>query len=500
MFNFFKSKNDKKNKTSFQNKVKGTGKPFNIPAPDFQALYDCSVQKTIADFVPYGNSDFTFDSVDGYDVKGAQSVYEPNMLGQEIIYTYFAQQGFIGFNNCALLAQDWLILKAISAPCEDAIAVDYDITIKAREITDDDKKIIDEMKLVSDDNTRFNIKDICKKFAENKRKYGQALCIPIVEGANKELPFNIDGISPNSYKGMSVIEPEWVTPVLDTEAAANPASPRFYQPTWFKLPNGELIHYTWFIFNIYGTLSDVLKPTYYFGGIPLPQLLYEQVYAAHKTAKEAPMLAQSKRLNYMEGNINTYLFNASKLNKEIRLLSWLRNNWGWLFLKKDQSIGQLDTSLNDFDAVTMLGYQIVSAISGVIAPRLLETSPKGWQSNGSYEADSYKRMQQGIQQLDFAPILDFHYRLLAKSKYNLDNRYSVVFDAIDTPTEKELAETREINSRTDMNYIQAGVISPEEVRGVLREDEKSGYNALAEEMEEPENDTFNGLLEPELEL
>ena len=112
------------------------------------------------------------------------------------------------------------------------------------------------------------------------------------------------------------------------------------------------------------------------------------------------MLAQSKRLNYMEGNLNAYLFDESKLNKEIRLLSWLRNNWGWLFLKKDQSIGQLDTSLTDFDAVTMLGYQIVSAISGVIAPRLLETSPKGLQSNGSYEEDSYKKMQQGIQRLD----------------------------------------------------------------------------------------------------
>ena len=109
-------------------------------------------------------------------------------------------------------------------------------------------------------------------------------------------------------------------------------------------------------------------------------------------------------------------------------------------------------------------------------------------------------MQQGIQCLDFAPILDFHYRLLAKSKYNLDNRYSVVFNAIDTPSEKDIAEIREITSRCDLNYIQAGVISPEEVRGVLREDEKSGYNALAEEMDTAEKDPFSELLEPGLGL
>lgn len=71
-----------------------------------------------------------------------------------------------------------------------------------------------------------------------------------------------------------------------------------------------------------------------------------------------------------------------------------------------------------------------------------------------------------------------------------------MFDEIDTPTEKERAEIRELNSRTDMNYINAGVVSPEEVRGVLREDEESGYNTLSEEMEgEPlENDPFADLI------
>ncbi len=47
-----------------------------------------------------------------------------------------------------------------------------------------------------------------------------------------------------------------------------------------------------------------------------------------------------------------------------------------------------------------------------------------------------------------------------------------------------------------MNYINAGVISPDEVRSVLREDINSGYNTLPEEMEgEPvENDPFADLL------
>ena len=128
--------------------------------------------------------------------------------------------------------------------------------------------------------------------------------------------------------------------------------------------------------------------------------------------------------------------------------------------------------------------------------RLLETSPKGWQSTGSYEDRNYSKLQQSIQRQDYCPILDFHYRLLAKSEFNLDKHYVTNFDPIDTPTEKERAEIKELNSRTDMNYVNAGVISPDEVRSVLREDINSGYNTLSEEMEgEPlGNDPFADLI------
>ncbi len=505
MLNLFKKYFNKKIKPKEPKETatkKEKTQPFVLPdsKQNLQALYECSVQKTVKDFqiqtvnMNGARVNVAMDSLEALDIKGLQSAYEPNIMGQEIIFTHFAKQSFIGFNNCAILAQDWLINKAICAPCEDAIAFDYDITLKDIDITTEDKDVINKLKNLSEDKTRFNIKDICKTFAQNKRKYGQALCIPLIERVDYSLPFNIDAIRPKAYKGITCIEPIWVAPVLDMEATTNPLSKRFYKPTWFRLPNGQLIHHTWFIFNIYGELSDILKPTYYFGGLPLPQLLYEQVYAADKTAKEAPMLAQSKRLNYIEGNLNAFIADNIKLSNTLKIMSWLRNNWGWLLIKKDQKIGQLDTTLTDFDAVTMLGYQIVSAISCVPSARLLETSPKGWQSTGSFESESYKQLQQGIQRLDYVPILDFHYKLLAKSEFDINKNYSCVFSEIDTPTEKERAEIREINSRTDSNYINSGVIAPDEVRTILREDVNSGYNALSEEMEQSEEDPFADII------
>lgn len=499
MFNIFKKKPEPKPKEP-------KGIPFNMEhhRADLQAFYECSVQRTACDFaieqvdINGTTVNVAFDSFDGCDTKTFQQIYTPNIAGEEIIFTHFAANGFIGFNNCSILAQDWLINKCLSLPCEDAVSINYDLLLKDDDVTDKDKDIIEKLKELSEDDGKYKIKAVCKEFAENKRKYGQALCIPLVKGVDYSLPFNIDAVTSKSYKGMVNIEPIWVAPVLDMDATTNPMSERFYKPTWFRMPDGTLVHYTWFIFNTYGDVPDILKPTYYFGGYPLPQQLYQQVYAAHKTAKEAPMLAQSKRLNYVEGNLNAFLADEEKLTKEVNLMSWLRNNWGWLLIKKDQKIGQLDTTLTDFDAVVMLGYQIVSAISWVPSARLLETSPKGWQSTGSYEDRNYSKLQQSIQRQDYCPILDFHYKLLAKSEFDIDKHYITNFDPIDTPTEKERAEIRELNSRTDMNYIQAGVISPDEARSVIREDINSGYNTLSEEMEgegvNEEQDPFADLM------
>lgn len=498
MFKFFRKKQQNKN---IEKAVKKAGKPFNLNdyKQDLQKLYDCSIQKKVSDFVVKtfdinGNTcNVAFDSADNCKGIDFDSLFAPEMLGQEIIFTHYSTKGFIGFNNCAILAQDWLINKAIVAPCEDAISIDYNVNLD--DADDDDKEKIEELKELTNDKDTYDIPSICQKFAENKRKFGQAICYPLIDGVDYELPFNIDAVGKGTYKGMVVIEPIWISPVLSLEATTNPASLRFYEPTWFRLPNGQLIHHSWVVYNTYNRVADILKPTYYFGGVPLPQLMYEQVYITDKTAKEMPMLAQSKRLNYMEGNINAYLADSQKMENEIRLISWLRNNWGWLFVKKDQRIGQLDTSLTDFDAVVMLGYQLVSAISGVPSARLLETSPKGWQSTGSYEDNNYRRVQQCIQRIDYAPILELHFRLAAKSKYGIDKKYVCVFEPIDAPSAKELSEIREIDSRTNVNYINAGVISAEEVREVLREDENSGYNTLSEEMEGEglENDPFNDI-------
>ena len=465
--------------------------------PDIQRekLLACSIQKTHMDFKPVAQTGYAMDStaMDSCNRfnENTKDIYSIRQPLNDIIYTHFATQGFIGFQACAILTQNWLINKACLLPTKDAIRPNYTVDFKGSdEVFEEDKDKIKDMQAISDDKQKFDIKEVARVFAEKKRQFGQSLAYPLIEGVNYEEPFNIDAIKLGSYKGMTVIDPVWYNVELDSEAIMNPESLRFFKPTYFELPNGTRVHYTWVQFGVNGEVPDILKSTYRFGGYPIPQLIYERAYAAEKVANEAPMLAQSKRLLVADINVAAYLTNTAETVEKLKAISQFRDNWGVMTKRPGDSVQQIDTSLTDLDEVIMTQYQLTAAAAGITATKLLETQPKGFNSTGDYEDDQYKLTLTSIQEDDFAPLLEMHYRCLAMSKYGLDREFTVHFEEIDTPTEKERAEINEINSRTYATYVNAGVITGDEVRERLKEDEDSGFNTLSDEIPE-DNEPFD---------
>lgn len=469
---------------------------YTLPDPKRNELLACSIQKTHKDLIPSTPTGVAMDAA--YDTTKLNNAYNITNPVNDIIYTHFAVQGFIGFQACAVLCQNWLINKACSQPAKDAIRPDYDLSYVSTDEEEKDQdfltKIIDE----SNDRKGFNIKSVCSVFEQKKRTFGQVIAFPIIDGVDYSLPFSMEAIESgaNTYRGMTVVDPVWYTPILDNEAVSDPTSLRYMKPTYFQMPDGQKIHHSWCIFGVNGDVSDVLLPTYRFGGYPVPQLIYERVYCAEKTANEAHMLAQSKRLLIADINVKSYMTNPQNTVNELNALTQFRDNWGVMTKRPGDSVQQIDTSLTDLDEVIMTQYQLVAAASCVPATKLLETQPKGFNSSGDYEDDQYKLTLVEIQKADYIPLLDFHYALLSKSRYGIERDYSITFKEIDTPTELERAQINQTNAATAATYVQAGVISPDEVRDNLIKDPNSGFNDITGELEE--DDTFSfGEEEPE---
>ncbi len=394
---------------------------------------------------------------------------------------WYAGQGFIGWQASAILSQNWLIDKACTMPAKDAVRNGYEITINdGREVK---PEVLDYMR---QQDKKFQINKNCVEFVRMGRIFGIRIALFEVETDNPKdyyfKPFNPDGIKPNSYKGISQIDPYWIAPELDARAAGQPEAKDFYEPTWWLI-NGMRVHRSHLVIMRTCELPDILKPSYLYGGIPIPQKIAERVYASERTANEAPMLAMTKRLTVLNVDITQAVSNIDAFTQKMAIWTELMNNFGVKVVGEKEEIKQFDTSLADLDAVIMTQYQLVAAASNVPATKLLGTSPKGFSSTGEFEEKSYHEELESIQEHDLSPLVERHHLLLIRSqvapKFGIAPfETEINWNPVDSPSAMEQADINLKKSQSDSAYINSGAIDGEDVRNKLISDKDSGYNGI----------------------
>lgn len=389
------------------------------------------------------------------------------------VFDWFVSQTFIGFNVCAHIAQHWLVDKACAMPGRDALRQGY-------EIKADDQDTIDRIKELD---KRFKLDANLRQMIHFGRIYGQRLVLFRVMHTDPkyyEKPFNIDAVAPGMYVGMSQIDPQWITPELTGVSLTDPTSPMFYEPEYYRVWDMR-IHRSHFHKYVPFPVVDILKPRYMYGGVSVPQRVYERVYAAERTANEAPVLVMTKRLNVLQIGASAMARFTSLMN---RLLEWtgLRDNHGVLTIGEGEKIEQHDTSLTDVDTTIMTQYQLVAAIANVPATKLLGTTPKGFNASGDYEQEGYREELESVQS-EMLPVMDRHHELCVRSD-GLSGVIVTSFEPLDSPTAKEWAEINKTKADTAAVYIDKGVITAEDETARLIDDENSDYHGL--ELSQPD--------------
>lgn len=433
------------------------------------------LEKTLAVSMDSKNGSFVMDNAS--NIKG--SFFGNDVIPSSLLLWY-ANQTFIGWQLCAMLAQNWLIAKACKMPAEDATRKGYEITVN--DGYDVPPDVLDRMRRLD---VEYRLDYNLIQLIQFGRVFGIRIALFKVESDDPDYyfkPFNPDGVKPGSYKGISQIDPYWITPQLDPAAAGDPSSIHFYEPTWWNIA-GRLVHRTHLI--IYRTIevADVLKPIYIYGGIPIPQLIAERVYAAERTANEAPMLALTKRSDVIHVDLSQALANEASFTQRIHKWSQLRDNFGIKALDIDEKMEQFDTSLSDLDAVIMTQYQLVAAIANVPATKLLGTSPKGFNATGEFEEASYHEMLESLQRHALTPLIERHHLLLIRSEiapeFNLTPfETTVTWKPLDAMTAEEQAELNRKKAETGRILMEVGAIDGEDERQRVVNDPDSGYTGL----------------------
>lgn len=405
-------------------------------------------------------------------------------------FFYFANQGFIGYQNCAMLAQHWLIDKACTMPARDAVRVGYDITVTdGTEVSPD---VLDEIRRFD---REMKLNENCEEFIRMGRVFGIRIAMFVVDTPDpKEYylnPFNPDGVRPGSYRGITQIDPYWMAPELSAQASGNPAAIDFYEPTWWNI-NGMRVHKSHLVIFRNSELPDILKPSYLFGGISVPQKIYERAYAAERTANEGPMLAMTKRLNVQKIDITSAFANQQSFEERIAYQNTLRDNYGKLFIGIEEDAIQLETSLTDLDQVIMTQFQLVAAAANVPATKLLGTTPKGFNATGEYEEASYHEELESIQANDLTPLIERHHLMVIRSYIKgKPFQTGVAWGSLDAMTAAEQATVNKTKADTDAVLVNAGALDGADVRARLISDPDSGYNGI------PDTPELGGFEDPE---
>ncbi len=399
---------------------------------------------------------------------------------------WYSQYGFIGWQICAILSQQWLVDKALRMPGLDATRNGFERTTGTDD-TEVDAKALDDLKKCD---KKHHLKKNLHEHIRFSRMFGIRHTLFLVDGIDYELPFNQDGVKPGSYKGMVQIDPYWIAPWLDAEDASNPMSQHFYEPTYWMI-NGRKYHRSHFVISRNGAdLPDILKPAYYYGGIPTTQLIYERIYAAERVANEAPMLAMSKRLFALRADLTKAAGNLAEFKAKIRNWANFMQNFGIKVIGQDEEIQLHDTSLAELENVIRNQYELVAAAAHVPASKLLGTSPQGGLGNtGDYERDSYHEFLETIQDEALSPLVERHTILCQLSEgIAKGTNFEIQWNPLEVLSDKEQAEVNKIKADTDTAYNGIGAVDGLDVRRRLIKDHQSGYEGIEEVVPEGPGD------------
>lgn len=383
---------------------------------------------------------------------------------------YFADASIsIGPQQAATLATNWLIDKCCLMPAKDAIRNGYMLGGDYDALRDTDRE--------------YEVNRHLQEMVHMGRIYGGRVILFDVASANPDEwyanPFNPDGVNAGSYKGMVQIDPNWLTPILTDANTTDPTQASFYKPSYWSV-SGKTIHSSHLHIYIPFPVPDYLKPAFNYLGISLPQRIIDRVYAAERAANEAPGLLTTKRLIGLQVS-GAAMANMDALESNLQNWSDLMNNYGIKVYGDGENLQQFDTSLSDVERVIMTQYQLVAAVAGVPATKLLGTQTTGLATTGEADKESYREELESMQTNDIEPLLLRHYQMVALSKRITEtSNLGVQWMPLDSPTAEEWAAIDKLKAERDAVLFGTGAIDAQDIRTRLIGDQEGDYYGIEE--------------------
>lgn len=410
----------------------------------------------------------------------------PDAIGE-----WFASQTAIPAAQASWLSRHWLISKAVSMPAEDAIRQGWEVDTADGEIV-----AAVEMK-----DKKRDIKASILELVSAARRTGGALALFRTcpegedEAAYYAAPLNIDAVT--DYAGVAIVDASDAVGEIISDSISDPAALRYMKPEFYRIGN-KRYHHSHVVECVPYPVSNRLKATYGYWGQSVAERIFSRVYAAERTADEAPLLAMTKRIRALGVDLSSVINDGGldTLIANVRGLQEMADNLG-VFVYDTASGGglsQIDTSLGDLESTIMTQYQLVASIAEVPATKLLGTAPIGFNATGESEAEDYRQLLESIQTTLMEPALNMHYKLLLAAM-RLDSDIAITWAPLDSPTAQEFASIDAQNAATVSALVAQMIIPPSTAAAILGQSKDSIFYGVLEKSEEEDASEVEAFLD-----
>ncbi|WP_118810314.1 anti-CBASS protein Acb1 family protein [Neisseria lactamica] len=405
----------------------------------------------------------------------------------------FFGTGFIGYPRLAELAQI-SEYRSVSETTANEMTRQW-IEIKSAGEEDNSEAI----RQIEECYERLNVRDVFRKAVETDGLFGRGQILVQIKGHDGKLANPLllteKTIAKGSLKALVNIEPMWTTPAPYN--AVDPTLPDFYKPkAWYVM--AQEIHASRLFTLISRPVPDMLKPAYNFGGVSMTQLMMPYVERWLRTVDSVSDLLHSFSLSGIKTDMSAILGGSDDGDTNImlraELYNRLRDNRGLMLLSKDEEeFFQFNTPLSGLDALLAQSQEQMAAPSHTPLVKLLGITPSGLNASTEGEIAVYYDHIRAMQENLLRDPLDKLLKLVQLHLFGKVND-NITFDFVPLRqmSETELSTIRKSDTDRDVAYIQAGVVSAEEVRGRLAGEPGSGYNGIdVEDVPEMPDDGFS---------
>lgn len=381
---------------------------------------------------------------------------------------------FLGYSYLSGLQQNGFIRAGVEGLADEMTAKFIElIRTSDTENNDDDK--IDK---INEFLNRFQIKELFNKAAALNGYFGG--CLIFIDTGDDDLLSALDEKSlNNSIKGFVLVEP--INTYPGRYNSTNPLSPNYFIPeTWFVL--GQEVHASRLLYLAADEVSMLLKPAYNFYGIAPAQIAADSVSHFIKDREAVSRLLHKYSLLVFKTDMGSALYNGNpeELYSRVKVLADFRDNDSVIIIdKEDEDIVTVTTSMAGITDVVRLSLELMPIMFRQPLTKFLGISPGGMNATGESDENNWNEYVLSQCEKQFRKPVK---RLLELIQYNLfgevDENIDFIFKVQSSNDESKEVNNNKIKADTYVQLVTSGVISPEEARKALAEDEKSGFNSI----------------------